>query len=80
MQCANENLRSDLDRWHLEKKKDIRSLLLGMAYQQIQFYEDVSFVLTFEEWLLFICGILIRTCICLGLIILGTSYSRSEVQ
>lgn len=43
MQCANENLRSDLERWHVEKKKDIRNLLLCMANQQIQYYEDVSF-------------------------------------
>lgn len=42
MECANENLRSDLERWHVEKKKDIRGLLLSMANQQIQFYEDVS--------------------------------------
>ncbi|XP_034256058.1 sorting nexin-30-like isoform X2 [Thrips palmi] len=41
MQCANENLRSDLERWHVEKKKDIRNLLLCMANQQIQYYEDV---------------------------------------
>ncbi|KAJ1522132.1 hypothetical protein ONE63_002443 [Megalurothrips usitatus] len=41
MQCANENLRSDLERWHAEKKKDIRGLLLTMASQQIQFYEEV---------------------------------------
>ncbi|KAE8747661.1 hypothetical protein FOCC_FOCC005641 [Frankliniella occidentalis] len=41
MQCANENLLSDLERWHIEKKKDIRGLLLNMASQQIQFYQDV---------------------------------------
>lgn len=41
MQCANENLRSDLDRWNIGKKKDLRSLLLNMATQQMKFYENV---------------------------------------
>lgn len=84
MQCANENLRSDLERWHVEKKKDIRNLLLCMANQQIQYYEDVSFhllifltkpvSLTYLKsfvWIFFI--------VLVAFVIMGASYTRSQM-
>ncbi|XP_021925634.1 sorting nexin-7-like [Zootermopsis nevadensis] len=40
MECANENLRADLDRWHHEKKADLKKLFVALANQQIKYYEQ----------------------------------------
>ncbi|XP_046388666.1 sorting nexin-7-like [Ischnura elegans] len=47
MECANENLRADLERWHLEKKDDLKQLFIGLAKQQIQLYQE--FLNAWEE-------------------------------
>ncbi|KAG8233463.1 hypothetical protein J437_LFUL013750 [Ladona fulva] len=41
MECANENLRADLERWHLEKKDDLKQIFIGLARQQMQLYQEV---------------------------------------
>lgn len=40
VECANENLRADLERWHYEKKNDLKKLFLALANQQIKYYEQ----------------------------------------
>ncbi|XP_012251856.2 sorting nexin-30-like isoform X2 [Athalia rosae] len=39
VECANENLRSDLERWNKEKRSDLKSMLISMADQQILHYQ-----------------------------------------
>ena len=41
VECANENLRADLERWHYEKKNDLKKLFVALANQQIRYYEQV---------------------------------------
>ena len=41
VECANENLRADLERWHFEKKNDLKKLFITLANQQIRYYEQV---------------------------------------
>lgn len=41
VECANENLRADLERWHFEKKNDLKKLFVTLANQQIRYYEQV---------------------------------------
>lgn len=41
-ECANESLRADIERWHLEKKRDLKQLFIGLANAQIKFYEQVQ--------------------------------------
>ncbi|XP_066992719.1 sorting nexin-7 [Anabrus simplex] len=40
VECANENLRADLERWNFEKKSDLKKLFLALANQQIKYYEE----------------------------------------
>ncbi|XP_034941300.1 sorting nexin-30-like [Chelonus insularis] len=40
LDCANENLRSDIERWSLEKQSDLKNILLSTADRQIQLYQD----------------------------------------
>ncbi|PSN51060.1 hypothetical protein C0J52_01520 [Blattella germanica] len=40
VECANENLRADLDRWQYEKKDDLKKLFVALANQQIKYYEQ----------------------------------------
>ena len=40
LECANEDLHSDLDRWHVEKRTDLKSMLITMADQQISHYQQ----------------------------------------
>jgi sorting nexin-7/30 len=40
VECANENLRADLERWHFEKKNDLKKLFVTLANQQIRYYEQ----------------------------------------
>ncbi|KAJ9593180.1 hypothetical protein L9F63_015277, partial [Diploptera punctata] len=40
VECANENLRADLERWHYEKKDDLKKLFVALANQQIKYYEQ----------------------------------------
>lgn len=42
LECANENLRSDLERWNTEKRSDLKSMLLAMADQQIAHYQQCT--------------------------------------
>ncbi|XP_046741932.1 sorting nexin-30-like [Diprion similis] len=39
VECANENLRSDLERWNKEKRTDLKTMLISMADQQILHYQ-----------------------------------------
>ena len=41
MECANENLRSDMDRWNQIKSRDFKAILKEMAELHIQLYEQV---------------------------------------
>lgn len=40
VECANENLRSDLQRWSMEKQMDLKNMLVSMADRQIRHYEQ----------------------------------------
>ncbi|PNF32709.1 hypothetical protein B7P43_G11595 [Cryptotermes secundus] len=40
VECANENLRADLDRWQYEKKDELKKLFVSLANQQIKYYEQ----------------------------------------
>lgn len=40
LECANENLRSDIDRWTIEKQSDIKNMLITMADRQIKHYQN----------------------------------------
>lgn len=42
LECANENLRSDIDRWNVEKQKDLKKILIAMADQQIEHYQQCT--------------------------------------
>lgn len=39
LECANEQLRSDLQRWQLEKQQYLKKVLLDFVNRQIDFYE-----------------------------------------
>lgn len=39
LECANEQLRSDLQRWQIEKQQHIKKMLLDFANKQIEYYE-----------------------------------------
>ncbi|KZC11407.1 PREDICTED: sorting nexin-30-like [Dufourea novaeangliae] len=40
VECANENLRSDLQRWNMEKQMDLKNMLVTMADRQIRHYQQ----------------------------------------
>ncbi|XP_066583969.1 sorting nexin-7-like [Prorops nasuta] len=40
VECANENLRSDLQRWNVEKQSDLKNILISMADRQILHYQQ----------------------------------------
>ncbi|XP_076235675.1 sorting nexin-30 isoform X2 [Calliopsis andreniformis] len=40
VECANENLRSDLQRWNVEKQRDLKHMLISMANRQIRHYQQ----------------------------------------
>lgn len=40
VECANENLRSDLQRWNVEKQQDIKNMLIAMADRHIKHYQQ----------------------------------------
>ncbi|XP_075235862.1 sorting nexin-7-like isoform X2 [Lycorma delicatula] len=40
MEIANENLRSDLQRWRYEKKEDLKKILLKMADHHVKYYQE----------------------------------------
>jgi sorting nexin-7/30 len=42
LECANENLRSDLERWNVEKRVDLKNILIAMADQQIAHYQQCT--------------------------------------
>lgn len=39
LECANEALRSDIARWHLEKQACLKKILVDFATKQIEYYE-----------------------------------------
>ncbi|XP_012288699.1 sorting nexin-30-like [Orussus abietinus] len=40
VECANENLRSDLERWNIERRRDLKQMLASMADRQIVHYQQ----------------------------------------
>lgn len=40
LECANENLHSDLERWNIEKRKDLKNMLIAMSDQHICHYQE----------------------------------------
>lgn len=40
LECANEQLRSDLQRWQVEKQQNVKKILLEIANKQIEYYES----------------------------------------
>lgn len=42
LECANENLRSDLERWNIEKRTDLKNILIAMADLQIAHYQQCT--------------------------------------
>lgn len=40
VECANENLRSDLQRWNMEKQVDLKNMLISMADRHIRHYQQ----------------------------------------
>lgn len=39
LECANEQLRSDLEQWHIEKQQCLKKVLLDFVNKQIELYE-----------------------------------------
>lgn len=42
LECANENLRSDLQRWNIEKHTDLKNMLISMSNRQIEHYQQCT--------------------------------------
>nr|XP_054764274.1 sorting nexin-30-like isoform X2 [Lytechinus pictus] len=40
-ECANADLKADMERWHHNRRKDMKDMLSGMAYQQIMAYTGI---------------------------------------
>ncbi|KYN50152.1 Sorting nexin-30, partial [Cyphomyrmex costatus] len=40
VECANENLRSDFQRWNVEKQQDLKNMLITMADRHIRHYQQ----------------------------------------
>lgn len=47
MEIANENLKADMERWRVEKKVDLKRLLIKMADQHINYYREVNKICCF---------------------------------
>jgi len=43
--CANADLKADIERWHINKRKDFRKLFVNMADRQICYFQKVSIIL-----------------------------------
>ena len=41
-ECANADLKADMDRWHKHKRKDIKEVLVDIAEKQAKKYEEVK--------------------------------------
>lgn len=41
LECANESLRSDLQRWQVEKQQSLKKVLLDFVSKQINYYQAV---------------------------------------
>jgi len=39
--CANADLKADIERWHINKRKDFRKLFVNMADRQICYFQKV---------------------------------------
>lgn len=44
MTCANADLKADIERWHINKRKDFRKLFMNMADRQICYFQKVSVI------------------------------------
>ena len=42
VECANSDLRADLDRWLVDKDEGIRDLVRDMADEHMQYHEKVT--------------------------------------
>ncbi|XP_041474848.1 sorting nexin-30-like isoform X1 [Lytechinus variegatus] len=40
-ECANADLKADMERWHHNRRKDMKDMMSGMAYQQIMAYTGI---------------------------------------
>lgn len=40
LECANESLRSDLDRWHLEKQEGLEKIFRDFVSKQVNYYQS----------------------------------------
>lgn len=40
-ECANADLKADLDRWHRNKRRDTKEAFIGMAERHITYYEQM---------------------------------------
>jgi len=57
--CANADLKADIERWHINKRKDFRKLFVNMADRQICYFQKVS---AFSSLLKFILSVLLFNC------------------
>ena len=50
---ANANLKADMERWHKNKQRDVKEILITLADRQIRFYERVSHFFSFYSFFFF---------------------------
>ena len=42
LECANVDLKADIERWHKNKRTDFRDLLTEYSERHVNYYEEVS--------------------------------------
>lgn len=48
MECANVDLKADIERWHINKREDLRELFTDYADRHVTYHDEVCFnVITF---------------------------------
>lgn len=64
MECANENLRADFERWSQVKSRDLKKILEDMADLHIAMYEEVNKLNSICVWfkLKFSCYFIVHFC------------------
>jgi len=50
--CANADLKADIERWHINKRKDFQKLFVNMADRQICYFQKVSIILHLLKFLM----------------------------
>ncbi|ESP01213.1 hypothetical protein LOTGIDRAFT_212744 [Lottia gigantea] len=55
MVVANADLKADMDRWHINKQRDMKDIFLNMADRNIQYYEKCL-----EKWEAMVCNIQVK--------------------